>query len=81
MGLGLIDYIIIISLFIIISLICYFYFWKNRDKPCHGCPYAKNCTNGTCQTKNNIEQKNNKINTSENDKNLENNKNTEIKIN
>ena len=55
----LIDIIIIAILVVISSLIIYFVFWKNRKKPCHGCPYAKNCTSMDCVTKNskNIDKK------------------------
>ncbi|MBQ8424838.1 MAG: hypothetical protein IJX17_02305 [Clostridia bacterium] len=75
MGLSLIDYIIIISLVIISILICYFYFWKNRNKPCHGCPYAKNCTNGACKSKNNFSQNNEENNKINNTNKLETSKN------
>ena len=46
-----IDIAIIAVLAISAGLIIYFYFWKNRKKPCHGCPYAKNCDTQTCSTK------------------------------
>ena len=47
-----IDFIIIAALVIVSGLIIYFSFWKNRKKPCHGCPYAKNCTTMDCFSKN-----------------------------
>lgn len=49
---NVIDIIIIAVIAIISGLIIYFHFWKNRKKPCHGCPYAKNCTSQTCTSKN-----------------------------
>ena len=39
----LIDIIILIAVLLVVALICYFYFWKNRNKPCHGCPYCNSC--------------------------------------
>ena len=47
------DTIILICVGIILSLICYFHFWKNRKNPCKGCAYAKNC-NKKCDSKKNI---------------------------
>ncbi|MBO5344885.1 MAG: hypothetical protein IKB06_02195 [Clostridia bacterium] len=48
---NVIDYIIIALLIVVSGLIIYFCFWKNRKKPCHGCPYAKNCESANCPTK------------------------------
>lgn len=42
------DIIILFIVIIVIGLVSYFAFWRNRKKPCHGCPYAKNCQSKTC---------------------------------
>jgi len=77
MNLGLIDYIIIAIIVIIVTLISYFYFWKNRNKPCHGCPYAKNCTTCNCQSKNNTLTKNEENITNNNSDDLDKNQTNE----
>ena len=61
MTLSIIDFIIIGILFISTILITYFCFWKNRNKPCAGCPYAKNCTSTICKSKNEKTNKNKNV--------------------
>ena len=39
----LIDIIILALVIIIAGLIIYFTFIKDKDNPCKGCPYCKNC--------------------------------------
>lgn len=57
MGLSLIDYIIIAILLVIVICISYFYFWKNRKKPCHGCPYSKGCSSCCSENKKDTKDK------------------------
>lgn len=43
------DIIILIILAIVVSLVVYFSFIKNRNNKCAGCPYAKDCNNRSCK--------------------------------
>ncbi|MBR2892164.1 MAG: FeoB-associated Cys-rich membrane protein [Bacilli bacterium] len=50
--LTLTDGIILGIIAIILSLIIYFSFYKKKDDPCKGCPYAKKCNSKEeCTTK------------------------------
>lgn len=40
-----VDIVVLTIVIVIVGLIIYFSFWKNRKKPCHNCPYYKNCNN------------------------------------
>lgn len=44
------DIIILVLVAVIVIGIGYFVIWKNRNKGCQNCPYAKNC-GGNCNTK------------------------------
>lgn len=44
----LVDVLIIIIILLIVGLVVYFSFIKNKDNPCKGCPYAKNCNKKNC---------------------------------
>lgn len=46
----MIDFVIILAILIVIAIIIYFVFWKNRNNPCKGCSYYKKCKE--CQKKN-----------------------------
>ncbi len=41
------DIIIIIGIVLLVSIVIYFNFIKNKNAPCHGCSKAKTC-NLTC---------------------------------
>ena len=45
-----IDIVILVLAVITIVCISYFAIWKNRNKGCKNCPYAKNCE-GSCNSK------------------------------
>lgn len=49
---NLVDLIIIILLVVIVGLVIYFSFIKNRNNPCHNCPYFKSCDKSSCKSKN-----------------------------
>ena len=40
-----VDIVVLTIIIVIVGLIIYISFWKNRKKPCHNCPYCKNCNN------------------------------------
>ncbi len=44
------DVILIILVVFFMIVIFYFNIWRHRKEPCHGCPYAKKCTQ-TCNKK------------------------------
>lgn len=46
-----IDIFIILILLVIVVSIIYFCFVKNKDNPCKGCPYYKNCSKKECNKK------------------------------
>jgi len=46
-----VDIIIIILLVVLISLVFYFSFIRNRKNPCHNCPYSKKCDTSKCFAK------------------------------
>lgn len=48
---SLVDVIIVFILLIIVSIVVYFAFIKNKDNPCKGCPYYKNCNKSKCDKK------------------------------
>ena len=47
---NLADLIIIILLVMLVSLLIYFSFIKNRENPCHNCPYSKRCNKNKCSS-------------------------------
>jgi len=44
----LVDIIIILILLLIVGLVVYFSFIKNKGDKCKGCHYAKNCNKNNC---------------------------------
>jgi len=48
-----IDAIILGVLLIILGLIIYFSFWKKKEDPCKGCPYARSCESKACSKRQN----------------------------
>lgn len=48
---NLVDLIIVLMLVVVISLVVYFSFIKNRKNRCCGCPYYKSCNRNTCKDK------------------------------
>lgn len=46
---SLVDIIIVLILFVVVSLVIYFSFVKNRNDPCKGCLYSKSCSKMNCK--------------------------------
>ena len=44
----LVDVIIILILLLIVGLVMYFSFIRNKDDKCKGCPYCKTCNKNDC---------------------------------
>jgi hypothetical protein len=45
------DIVIVSLLIIIIGLLIYFSFIKNRGDPCRNCPYCKKCDKSSCSNR------------------------------
>ena len=43
------DVILIVLLIILVGIVIYFSFIKNRGNKCYGCPYAKSCNKDKCE--------------------------------
>lgn len=48
----LIDVLVVSTLLLIITIVVYFAYVKNRHVQCHGCPYAKRCNKVNCNKDN-----------------------------
>lgn len=45
---NIVDLVILLFLIAILGSIIYFSFIKNRNNPCHNCPYCNNCNKNKC---------------------------------
>lgn len=44
----IVDVIVCLLLVLVVGVIAYFSFVKNKDNPCHNCPYGKSCNRNKC---------------------------------
>ena len=48
---NLVDFVIMSLLVLLVGLLIYCSFVKNRGNPCHNCPYYKRCDMKKCKEK------------------------------
>lgn len=48
----LVDVLVVVTLLLMISIIVYFAYVKNKHVECKGCPYRKRCNKVNCQKEN-----------------------------